>query len=456
MECDTIFFPGSVSDNIKKGKSGDKYRIEMPAVNSSPRAVTPKYPSEKHSNLTRSPPVTTSSSTFSFPSVTTSDCEASRNSTSSKLFSRLSSSSSTLPSSSKSSVESSYLQSEDNVLENVQSNGKTQTQHQILQLINPAEMKQIGQIGQDTKIKNENEREKHIEVKNEVENVVGNAGNRNRNHAAAAAVISPDIREACSTMGGAHESILLLEFGYDTIIIENPKLASNRTQNDNGKKFEIENEIENLNVNNSENEKEKEMENRNENEVQNGNEDIHRNEKTDQNFSENGLIQRILNFILWVRNISKDGNVHVNVDVEVEDDVDVEVGVCEKRKVEMKSANGTIGPVEKQLIGIARGLIRRPPLLLFDDVASSLSLDIKEVSKVENCLAAICDSRWGEETTIVVSEKMSAISHADIIIVMIEGRVFEQGTHDDLIEFNGWYAKRWESERRIERECMRL
>ena len=443
VERDTVFFAGSVSDNVKKGKSGDKYGIKMPPVNSSPRALIPRirnhHVTGKHFDFI--------TSVDTLPPVTTSARGESRNSTSNKLFLSFLSTASTLPpsasstsstssfSSSNSPIEFSFLQHEDNVLESEKSDRKTLTPHQQLQLMNPADtnsadlkpadMKQIGQISRSDKNKNKNE----IQQQNEVEN----AGNRNRNHSA----VSPDIREACSTMGGAHESILLLESGYDTVMTETSRVTSNHIQNENEKEFAINNRNQNKYKNHLKNQ--------------------------NQKYSENNFIERFLNFFLWMRVFLRcgytdvlniDRHVHTGFDAGagVDVDVDVEAGVvCEIGEVQIqRSETGTLGPVEKQLIGIARGLLRRPHLLLFDDVASSMALDVKEVSKVENCLASIYDSRLGEETTIVVSEKMSAISHADIIIVMDQGRVAGQGTHDELMNLNGWYCKRWEAERQAD------
>ncbi|KAM9353655.1 antigen peptide transporter 1 [Symphorus nematophorus] len=89
---------------------------------------------------------------------------------------------------------------------------------------------------------------------------------------------------------------------------------------------------------------------------------------------------------------------------------------------------------EKQRIAIARALIRRPKILILDDATSDLDPDNKfkihqELSKLPNC------------SVLLISNKMSSVEKANHIIVLNDGMVQEEGTHDELLRRGGLYAK---------------
>ena len=104
---------------------------------------------------------------------------------------------------------------------------------------------------------------------------------------------------------------------------------------------------------------------------------------------------------------------------------------------------------EKQRLSIARALLRRPSLLVFDEATSSLdSLTEQEVSRTIREVAG--DRRV---MTVLIAHRLSTVLHADRIYVLEQGRVVEQGRHDDLLAAKGLYYAMWRQqvgERRLE------
>jgi ATP-binding cassette, subfamily B, multidrug efflux pump len=92
---------------------------------------------------------------------------------------------------------------------------------------------------------------------------------------------------------------------------------------------------------------------------------------------------------------------------------------------------------QKQRISIARALIKNPEILILDDSLSAVDAKT-EKSIIDN----IRDIRK-DKTTIITTHRMSAVQHADHIIVLDEGRVIEEGTHDQLLSLDGWYKEQY-------------
>lgn len=90
---------------------------------------------------------------------------------------------------------------------------------------------------------------------------------------------------------------------------------------------------------------------------------------------------------------------------------------------------------QKQRISIARALIRHPSLLLLDEATSSLD------TATERAIQAVFDDMKGSRTMVVVAHRLSTIRNADVIFVMDDGRVVEQGNHAQLIEKSGIYTR---------------
>jgi ATP-binding cassette subfamily B protein/subfamily B ATP-binding cassette protein MsbA len=89
---------------------------------------------------------------------------------------------------------------------------------------------------------------------------------------------------------------------------------------------------------------------------------------------------------------------------------------------------------QRQRIAIARALIADAPILLLDEATSAL--DAQSEALVSQALARLSQGR----TTLVIAHRLSTVRNADKIVVMDQGRVAEEGRHDDLLAKGGLYA----------------
>ncbi len=87
---------------------------------------------------------------------------------------------------------------------------------------------------------------------------------------------------------------------------------------------------------------------------------------------------------------------------------------------------------QRQRLALARALVHRPAILLLDEATSAL--DTRTEREIQQELEAL------RATRIVIAHRLSTIRHADLILVMDDGRLVEQGRHEDLLALNGVYA----------------
>ena len=102
--------------------------------------------------------------------------------------------------------------------------------------------------------------------------------------------------------------------------------------------------------------------------------------------------------------------------------------------------NDTISQGQKQLITIARGMIENAPFLILDEATSNVD------TRTEELVQKAMDKLTVGKTSFIIAHRLSTIKNADLILVMNEGNIIEQGTHEQLLEKNGFYAKLYNSQ----------
>ena len=101
---------------------------------------------------------------------------------------------------------------------------------------------------------------------------------------------------------------------------------------------------------------------------------------------------------------------------------------------------GNLSQGQKQLLCISRIMLCLPPMLILDEATSSI--DTRTEQKIQQAFASLMNGR----TSFIVAHRLSTIREADLILVMNEGNIVEQGTHEQLLAKNGFYAKLYNSQ----------
>ncbi len=101
---------------------------------------------------------------------------------------------------------------------------------------------------------------------------------------------------------------------------------------------------------------------------------------------------------------------------------------------------GSLSQGQKQLLCIARVMLCLPPMLILDEATSSI--DTRTEMKIQNAFAVMMKGR----TSFIVAHRLSTIQSADVILFMKDGKVMEQGTHEELLKKDGLYAQLYNSQ----------
>lgn len=101
---------------------------------------------------------------------------------------------------------------------------------------------------------------------------------------------------------------------------------------------------------------------------------------------------------------------------------------------------GRLSQGQKQLLCITRVMLALPPMLILDEATSSI--DTRTEQQIQKAFAEMMKGR----TSFIVAHRLSTIREADLILVMKDGRIIEQGTHDELLEKRGFYSELYESQ----------
>ena len=102
--------------------------------------------------------------------------------------------------------------------------------------------------------------------------------------------------------------------------------------------------------------------------------------------------------------------------------------------------NESVSAGQRQLLTIARGMLKNAPFLILDEATSNVDTRTEEL--VQNAMDKLAEGK----TSFIIAHRLSTIKNADLILVMKDGNIVEQGNHDKLMKENGFYAKLYNSQ----------
>jgi len=106
-------------------------------------------------------------------------------------------------------------------------------------------------------------------------------------------------------------------------------------------------------------------------------------------------------------------------------------------------SGSTLSGGEKQRISIARAMLKGAPIVLLDEATAAL--DPENELHIQEAI----DGLVREKTVIVIAHRLNTVVHADTIVVLEDGRIIEQGTHDELMRARGLYRRMWDEQQRV-------
>ncbi len=109
-------------------------------------------------------------------------------------------------------------------------------------------------------------------------------------------------------------------------------------------------------------------------------------------------------------------------------------------KTEISEDSDNISAGEKQLLTIARAMVANPPMMILDEATSNV--DTRTEQLIQDAFAKLTNGR----TSFVIAHRLSTIRNSDVILVMKEGKIVEQGNHEELLAQNGFYAELYNSQ----------
>ncbi|MBR0431092.1 ATP-binding cassette domain-containing protein, partial [Candidatus Saccharibacteria bacterium] len=107
---------------------------------------------------------------------------------------------------------------------------------------------------------------------------------------------------------------------------------------------------------------------------------------------------------------------------------------------EISEDSDNISAGEKQLITIARAMVANPPMMILDEATSNV--DTRTEQLIQDSFEKITHGR----TSFVIAHRLSTIRNSDLILVMRDGNIVEQGNHEELLKKNGFYAELYNSQ----------
>jgi ATP-binding cassette subfamily B protein len=121
-------------------------------------------------------------------------------------------------------------------------------------------------------------------------------------------------------------------------------------------------------------------------------------------------------------------------------EVDHFIKTLPKAYASVISDSDNISAGQKQLLTIARGMVKNSPFLILDEATSNVDTRTEEL--VQKAMDKLAEGK----TSFIIAHRLSTIKNANLILVMKDGNIIEQGTHQELIEKNGFYANLYNSQ----------